>query len=246
MNIKTTAEDLDTIAQNYHLNNNITDKFIEDICQEYCCEWLESLINDNKMNILELGYGEGITTSRLSQKTLNYTILEGSKYLSKVINEKHQNIKVITTLFEDYKTDIKYDKILALHVFEHVDDSISLAKNMKNWLKKDGEIIVIVPNKESIHRRLALNMGLIQKLDSLSERDKLVGHQKVYSLYELKKDFLEAGYEVVEEKGFFLKTLPNSMMLDYSKELIYALNVCSQSIDPELTANIAIRVRVKK
>lgn len=70
--------------------------------------------------------------------------------------------------------------------------------------------------------------------------------QKVYSLYELKKDFLEAGYEVVEEKGFFLKTLPNSMMLDYSKALIYALNVCSQSIDPELTANIAIRVRVKK
>lgn len=74
MNIKTTAEDLDTIAQNYHLNNNITDKFIEDICQEYCCEWLESLINDNKMNILELDMEKVSLTSRLSQKSLNYTI----------------------------------------------------------------------------------------------------------------------------------------------------------------------------
>lgn len=54
---------------------------------------------------------------------------------------------------------------------------------MKNWLKKDGEIIVIVPNKESIHRRLALNMGLIQKLDSLSERDKLRWTPKKYIHY---------------------------------------------------------------
>ncbi len=246
MNIKTTSNELDIIAQNYHLNENIPDKFIEDICQEYCCNWLESLIDEDNLNVLELGYGEGITSSILSKKTKNYTILEGSSHLTEVINKKYPDINVINTLFEDYETNEKYDRVFALHVFEHVDDSVSLARYMKQWLTDDGKMIIIVPNKESVHRRLALDMGLIPTLDALSERDKLVGHQKVYSLSELKKDFEDAGYEIIEEKGFFLKTLPNSMMLDYSKELIYSLNKCSENISPELTANIAIIVKVKK
>ncbi len=245
MKNKKRVEELNTIAKDYHLNDNVPDKFIEDLCQQYCCDWLETLIDNQDMTVLELGYGEGTTSSRLSKKTKKYTILEGSPYLIDSIKSEHPNINVINTLFEEYIPDNKYDKIFALHVFEHVDDAMSLALHMKSWLKDNGEMVVIVPNKESIHRRLALKMGLISKLDDLSERDKLVGHQRVYSLAELKEDFIEAGYEIIDQKGFFLKTLPNSMMLEYSKDLIYGLNECAEELAPELTANIAIRVKVK-
>lgn len=240
------SEELNEIAKKYHLNDNIQDKFIENICQNYCCNWLEKLIKNDAMNVLELGYGEGIISNRLSQRTKNYYILEGSDYLISTIKEKHPNINIINTLFEEYVSEKKYDRIFALHVFEHIDDSIFLAKYMKSWLKNDGEMIVIVPNKESMHRRLALQMGLISKLDELSKRDYLVGHKKVYSLETLRRDFIEAGYDILEEKGFFLKSVPNSMMLDYSNELIYALNICAESIPVEFTANIAIRVRIKE
>jgi hypothetical protein len=106
-------------------------------------------------------------------------------------------------------------------------------------------MVVVVPNKESLHRRLAKAMGLIEDLGELSPRDKLVGHKKVYSLKELEQDFIEAGYEVVTKKGFFIKLLPNSMMLDYSPELILGLNTCGSDLAPELLANIAIIVKVK-
>ena len=191
---------------------------------------------------MELGYGEGITSSRLSKKTKNYSILEGSSYLIDRIKKEHPSINIINSLFEEYTPKEKYDLIFALHVFEHVDDSVLLARRIRSWLKNSGEMIVVVPNKESIHRRLAVKMGLIPTLDTLSDRDKLVGHKKVYSLETLKHDFLMAGYRIIEEKGFFLKPLANSMMLDYSDELIYALNECSHEIPPELSANIAIRV----
>ena len=161
------------------------------------------------------------------------------------VKSKFSEVHVIDDLFEDYQPVIPYDLILALHVFEHVDDPVALAKHMKPWLSKKGEMVVVVPNKESLHRRLAKHMGLIEDLGELSTRDKLVGHQKVYSLEELEQDFIEAGYEVITKKGFFIKLLPNSMMLDYSPELISALNACGSDLPAELLANIAITCKLK-
>lgn len=237
---------LDMIAKEYHLNDNIRDKFIENICQEYCCDWLETLVDKENMAVLELGYGDGITLERLSKKTRNYSIVEGSSFLVDVVKEKYPEVEVIHSLFEDYSPAKQYELIFALHVFEHVEDSVFLAKYIKSWLQDNGIMVVIVPNKESMHRRLALQMGLITKLDELSERDYMVGHKKVYSLKSLKEDFLSAGYEIIGEKGFFLKTVANSMMLDYSKDLIYALNVCADELPIECCANIAIMVRAKQ
>ena len=88
-------------------------------------------------------------------------------------------------------------------------------------------------------------MGLIPALDTLSPRDHLVGHQRVYDLLGLEADLREAGFEPFERRGFFLKTLPNSMMLDHKPELIQALNVLGDQMPLELTANLAIRARLK-
>jgi hypothetical protein len=49
----------------------------------------------------------------------------------------------------------------------------------------------------------------------------------------------------LEKKGFFLKVLPNSMMLDYSKDLINALNTISEKIPDHLLANIGVIVKNK-
>lgn len=238
------VEELNSIAKEYHLNEGIADKFIEDACQEYCCDWLETFIDEHD-SVLELGYGEGLTYTRLSKKTKNYSIIEGSSDLIEDIRLKHPNINLINGMFEEYQPVNSYDLILALHVFEHVADPVALAQHMKSWISKDGEMVVLVPNKESLHRRLAKDMGLIGDLGQLSERDKLVGHQKVYSLRELEQDFIDAGYEIIGKKGFFIKALPNSMMLDYSPDLILALNNCGSVVPMELLANIAIVVKVK-
>jgi hypothetical protein len=97
-----------------------------------------------------------------------------------------------------------------------------------------------VPNKESIHRQLAVIMGLQSALDSLGARDHLVGHQRVYSLDTLGADVKAAGLKVDQEEGFFLKLLPNSMMLDYSIDLLEALNKISFQLPDKLLANIGI------
>lgn len=237
------VEILERIAEEYHLNDQVPDKFIEDSCQEYCCEWLTSVVSDSDQ-VIELGYGEGITSAKILHKAKSLSIIEGAPKLAHKARINLPGAHVIENLFEDYMPKNKYDKILALHVFEHVDDPVSLARHLRNWLNPDGEIIAIVPNRESIHRQLAVTMGLTESLSTLSERDYLVGHQRVYSFNSLENDLSSAGFDCIERKGFFLKLLPNSMMLEFSPELIDGLNRISDNLPPNLLANIAVRAKL--
>lgn len=239
----TCTEELERIASEYHLNEEVPDKFIEDICQEYCCNWLTTLINQND-RVAELGYGEGITLARLANKVDQYTLIEGAPSLAKLAKAKHPKVDVVQALFEEYQPRQQFDKILALHVLEHVDDPVSLAKHLRTWLKPGGELVVIVPNKESLHRRLAVLMGLVPELDTLSPRDRLVGHQRVYDLSGLEVDLCKAGFEPFERRGFFLKALPNGMMMSYSPELLQALNVLGDQLPAAMQANLAVRARI--
>ena len=237
---------LDKIAVEYHGKDKLQDKHIEDAAQLHTFNWVFDQLKGSK-RVLEMGYGEGHFTLELVKKGFDTTLLEGSRVLIDKVREKYGNaVKCEHSLFEEYHAGQPYDAVIATHVLEHVDDPVSLLKNMRNWVRPEGKIICIVPNAESIHRRLAVIMGLQPKLDTLSKRDELVGHQRVYSLSELKRDIETAGLETTGATGFQLKVLPNSMMLNYSAELINAFNVISAQLPPEILANIAVTAVRKK
>lgn len=238
-------EELNKIALDYHTNENITDKHIEDLGQIYTIEWVKKHLQ-GKTQILELGYGEGIFTNALVHDNYNVTLVEGSSVLIDKAKEKFaQKVDYIHCLFEDYVPVKKFDAILALHVLEHIDQPRVLLKQMKQWINDDGVIIAIVPNQNSIHRKLAVIMGLQPALDTLSQRDLLVGHQRVYSLETLEADIKATDYHVIDSTGFFLKVLPNSMMLEYSQDLLRALNEVSNCIPKDLLANIGVVAQIQ-
>lgn len=242
--MNTRIEVLEQIADQYHLNDDVPDKFIEDLCQEHCCAWLSTLLDPQDV-VIELGYGEGVTLSRLSHLARRYVVVEGAASLAARVRERFPAVEVVEALFEEHVPTEPCDKLLALHVMEHVDDPVSLVAHFRSWLKPDGELVVVVPNRRSLHRRLAVLMGLQPELDTLSPRDELVGHQRVYDLEELEADLRAAGFEPFDRRGFFLKVLPNGMMLDHSPELIMAMNQLGDELPADLGANIAVRARLR-
>ena len=78
--MKTSINELDKIARNYHVNEDLSDIHIENICQDFFIEWLLTKIK-KKSKILELGYGDGIVTKSLASSGSHLTLLEGSKIL---------------------------------------------------------------------------------------------------------------------------------------------------------------------
>lgn len=236
------VQQLERIAAMYHLNDAVPDKFIEDIGQEHCCDWLQTLIEPTD-HVIELGLGEGITLARLAPKARHYTVIEGAASLVEKVARRFPEVELVHALFEEHHPNELCDKLLALHVLEHVDDPVALARHLHGWLKPKGELVVVVPNRDSLHRQLAVIMGLQPALDSLSARDHLVGHQRVYDLALLEQHLRDAGFEPFERRGFFLKTLPNSMMLDHSPALIRALNTLGDRLPATMGANLAVRAR---
>jgi 2-polyprenyl-3-methyl-5-hydroxy-6-metoxy-1,4-benzoquinol methylase len=239
-----TPEALDAYADTYYLNAEVPDVDIEELGQRRSIDRTVAALGGAR-RVLEMGYGTGLVTGELLSRGVAIEVVEGSPKLCAVAREAHaaQGLIVHEALFESFAPATPYDAVLALHIAEHVDDPVGLFSTVRGWLRPGGAIIVIVPNAESLHRRLAVRMGLQDHLDDLSARDHLVGHQRVYDLRRLRADLSAAGFQTEEEFGYQLKTVPNAMMADWPEGLLSALVDISGEVPPAMLANIGVRAR---
>ncbi len=201
-----------------------------------------------KKSCLIMGYGDGKLVDFFENKFSNLFVLEGSKKLCNIANRRFANnnkIKIINSYFEDYVTEIKFDIILANHVLEHVNDPIVVIKMVNQWLLPNGYVIFTTPNAQSLHRRIGVEMGIINDLYDFSENDKIVGHQRVYDLNSLISDCQKSGMKIIESGGFNLKIVSQKQMIDWSDKIFNALFEVSLKCPPEICSNIYVVCKKK-
>lgn len=235
-----TSDSLDAFAHDYYLNQQVDTIDLEERAQLHSVPRLVEAIG-GRAPVLEMGFGTGLITGELLRHDVPVEIVEGSPVLVEAARGRHPGLVVHEAMFETFQPPAPYGAVLALHVLEHVDDPAELLATMASWLTDDGALVVVVPNAESLHRRIAVEMGLHERLDHLGPSDHLVGHQRVYDLERLTDDLDHAGFDVTFDFGYLLKTVPNSMMLDYPTEMVEALNTISDRIPTRDLANIGVR-----
>jgi 2-polyprenyl-3-methyl-5-hydroxy-6-metoxy-1,4-benzoquinol methylase len=233
--------ELNRIASDYH-HNQPEDIWIENRIQEFEFPWIKGHIKAG-MEILDLGIGDGIILNLLQkcQEELRFKldVIEGSTEIYKKFNKAvNKDITIFNNFFENFNSNKSYDLILMSHILEHVDQPKEILSRFQQFLTPTGKILGIVPNRHSLHRRLAVHMGLQEKLETLSPRDKIVGHLRVYSIESLKQDIEQSYLEISSLKGFFLKPLANSQLIKFDKSLVDALLVVSDELPVDLAANI--------
>ena len=231
---------LDRYARSYYLSDQIADIDIEERAQRLSAPRVAAAVGDAR-RVLDMGYGTGEMAGELLARGLEAEVVEGSPLLAEEARTRHPGLVVHPEMFEDFDPGPVYDAVLALHVMEHVDHPLELMNRVRRWLAPGGSLVVVVPNRHSLHRRLAVLMGLQAELGDLSARDHLVGHRRVYGLDTLGADLAAAGFVVREEFGFTLKTVPNAMMLDWPPDLMDALTRISPELPAGLLANIGVR-----
>ncbi len=142
-------------------------------------------------------------------------------------------------MFEDFNPGAqRYDCIIASFVLEHMLDPLPLLSKMRLW---SNRLIVVVGNANSYHRQLAVQMGLQPALETLSERDKAVGHYRVYDWTSIYAVLREAEWLPAATKGLMLKPFPNSMLKDLPMPVIEAL--CEYPVPTNIAANMGIVCR---
>jgi len=169
---------------------------------------------------LELGPASGYMTRSLVNEFDSLDSVEGSESLLKQIPD-YPNVRKFHAYFEEFETAEKYDTIIMSHVLEHIESPDLVLSKIYNWLHPDGVFLVSVPNAKSIHRMVAVEMGLLKSVYELNARDHELGHYRVYDMDTLKIHVREAGFTVKDAGGIFLKPVSNAQIeQNWTQEMI--------------------------
>ena len=193
-----------------------------------------------------MGFGEGNVTRQLLTAGMKVDIIEGAELLVDNAREIYgDSVRVHHALFTEFRPDCEYDTILATNILEHVSNPADTLACVRKWCGPNTRVVVTVPNAGSIHRRLAVLMGIQPTLDTLSPRDHLVGHMRVYDFEQLTREVTAADFQIIDQKGFLLKVLPNSMMKSMSTELVQALYAIADQLDIHYLADMGVVLKIR-
>ncbi|HAI29672.1 MULTISPECIES: class I SAM-dependent methyltransferase [unclassified Thalassospira] len=174
-------------------------------------------------SILEMGPAEGLMTGHLVELGQEVVCVDGSEFFSQRLKEKYPSVEVITSLFEDFEADRKFDNIVLGHVLEHVDDPVQILKVAKKFLAPNGILFAAVPNARSLHRQAGVIMGLLQAEDELNELDKHHGHRRVFNPESFRQAFYQSGYNIDYFGGYWMKPVANSQIeANWTPEMLEA------------------------
>lgn len=208
-------DDLETIADRYLAPNatmSVDAKFIEILARR-------TVDKIRGPRVLEMGLGADAWTAQLIEKFGHSHLVDGSCKLISAAKEKYgAALTDYNSLFETFSPPEPFDAVLATLVLEHVDDPVSVLRRMREWITPGGQILIIVPNANSIHRIYGMCLGLLKDTTQLSEADHLVGHRRVYTPQRLQHDVVTAGLKVVKWHPTYIKFLSNAQMQDYSQQ----------------------------
>ncbi len=169
---------------------------------------------------LEIAPAQGITTASLKDDFKTLHIVDGSLNLLNLIPE-YSNVTKFHSLIEDFEAPMKYDFVLMDHILEHLEHPVKALGKVAEMMKEDSLFAVGVPNARSIHRMAAVEMGYLKSIYELNERDRQLGHYRVYDFNTLEKDIVEAGFNVKEKIGVFFKPLSNKQIQEsWNNEMI--------------------------
>ncbi len=190
--------------------------------------------------VLEMGSGDDQWTKRLIEHFGHSHLVDGSGTLIEAARKKYgAKLTTYHSLYEELEPGKQFDTVLSSLVLEHVADPARVLARAAGWLKPEGHLIVIVPNAFSLHRRLAVTMGLARAADELGESDERLGHRWVFTIERIEADLGKARLEIVRRAGWFTKLLPQGMMTGFSEALLEGLMKLGDELPRECACFLA-------
>ena len=160
----------------------------------------------------------------------------------------NSNVEVINEYFEDFEPQTSFDLIIVSCLLHEVPDQKLFLRKLASICHKGTLVHINVPSSESLHRRLAVAMELINNITDASEIQKIMQQgATVFSRESLENLLFEFGFKVVESGGIFLKPFTHGQM----QNLVDAEIITEEVLDglfilgrerPEIASEIWVNV----
>jgi ubiquinone/menaquinone biosynthesis C-methylase UbiE len=191
---------------------------------ETIVEWIDA--HDGELT-LDCGCGYGFTLRAL-------TALTGGRFVG--LDYQQIRLDEIQAKFNDLSrldlirgsamqlpfADASFDHLVSSEVLEHLSDDRAAAREFFRVLKPGGNLVITVPSGNFpftwdppnwILKRLTL--GRVQLKGERPWSGIWYGHQRLYSPDVLRRLLIDAGFEIVEERGLAQVTPPFAHLLLY-------------------------------
>lgn len=192
---------------------------------------------------LELGCAEGSGTKYLLEQFDSVVTVDGSIKAITTVKELYptDRLQAVCSYFEDMDFgNERFDTIVMAHILEHVEDPITVLKQAKKFIAPGGSIIIDVPNGNSLHRQVGVEMGLLTEVSELNAADLSIGHRRVYLPDTFKKDIQKAGLKIKSFGGMFAKVTSNSQTEKvFNQEQLEALFKVGEA-NPDIAAEMYV------
>jgi len=208
-------------------------------------ERLDHLSCSGHLRILEVGLGSGDVTLLLARRFSDVTCIEPDQrtcelVLTRLETEHLGPVKLIRSPIEEAEFGQEgYHHIVMSGTLEHLKDPVTVLRRVIPHLQAGGVIHVLVNLAGSLHRRLGVTMGLISRVEELSESDVRLGHYRVYTIAELREHLKLGGLRVTHEQPFYLKPLPTSLLTPLPMEIHQGLDLLGRQF-PEFASYVYV------
>jgi 2-polyprenyl-3-methyl-5-hydroxy-6-metoxy-1,4-benzoquinol methylase len=175
--------------------------------------------------VLDLGYVDGNWTDVALAGGASVDIVEGAQRHVEHARSRYagrDGVRIFHALFQEFSPAVQYDTVIAGDMLRYVPDDVAFLSAVHDWLRPGGHLIVTVPNRRSLHRRIGVLLGTESSLDEPNARDREVGNQRAYDRYTLRHAVRAAGFDLHTLRGCFLKPLSSAQMQDWPDELLRA------------------------
>ena len=187
--------------------------------------------------VLEAGAATGLMTAALVEAGARVVALDRSAdYLARLGARGLPGVRtVVCDLDADPLPPGPYDHVVATNLLHELGDPGGFLERCASVLAPHGVVHVSVPNPTSLHRLVAVEMGLLGDLHELSERAEGLSTRRMLDAETLRALAAGAGLDVLAATGVVCKPLPNALMETLPPQVLDGLDRVSHRV-PELCA----------
>ena len=145
---------------------------------------------------------------------------------------------------------IDLDFIILSSVLHELDEPEKMLGAIKSICAKDTVVHINVPNANSLHRLIAIEMGLINDVHEQSAQMQKMQRRRTYDMELLKEEVERAGFMILDKGSYFIKPFTHAQMQKCIDEGIIDENVINGlerliKYLPEYGAGIYVNIRKK-
>ena len=214
-----------------------TQKYYKEPGEHYQALYRKKLILDvmkkySHSSILEIGCGLDPLFTHFGDYQ-KMTVVEPSRdfYENAVeLSKEKKNVLCLKGFFGECVKASKLHKgendyIILSSLLHELEDPKEILYDIWKICMKDTVVHINVPNAKSIHRLLAVEMGVIDSIYQLSEQQIDMQRYHVFDIEKLSKMVSDCGFEIIEKGSYYPKFFSGSQM-----DKILQNNIVSEKI----------------